>query len=262
MVTSPLLRLPLEVRRIIYAFALPFATNAPERQAANVLAERLMAELDWAAWANHPTVCNVKGRDAVWTRGCTALLAVSKQVHEETAAMLYGDNKFIVNIKFDGISFYLRWRTSQDLTLNRTYSFFGHLSQRNLLRIRHYVVNVELVDEYTGMIKYNCGGQGLPAGMRAQVRQLVELMAGVENLQAVNINLFHSPSGADTAFGRTSSEPQKGKEEAQAREVLAPFACLREVRRIEMTGVSEQHMKDLRRMMTAPKSKPAISECN
>lgn len=258
---SPLFRLPPEIRRIIYAFALPFATIAPERKIANTDGNR---EIDWAALQNNGQIRYRRGHDVVWTRGCTALLAVSKQIHEETAAILYGDNTFTIDIKFDAIKFHLRWRTAQDLTPSRTYLFLEHFSQRNLLRIRHYVVNVEPVDEYMGMIKYNYGGQGLVAGVRTQMSQLARLMAGVEALQAVNINVWHSACGIITVFNRTPSESRtairKEKEEAQARTILAPLACVRGVRTVEMTGLSDQHMEELRTMMTAPKSEPASND--
>lgn len=51
------------------------------------------------------------------------------------------------------------------------------------------MVNVEQVDEHTGMIMYNCGGQGLLMGVRGKVYKLVRLMVDVRSLQALSYNL-------------------------------------------------------------------------
>lgn len=257
---SPLLRLPLELRRLIYAFTLPFATTLPELKVAPKGFEYMHHEVRWVVLDGHSKLPSRIGHNVIWTRGCTALLAVSKQVHEETTAMLYGDNIFVVDVRFDAIDFYLSWLTAKNLTPNRTYSFLEHFSQRNLLRIKHYVVNVELVDEYTGMIKYNCGGQGLPAGIVAQVSRLVKLMASVEALQSVQINLRHS--SPKTTQSTKSQVANHLAQEAKARAILAPFERLRGVRKVKTTGISEKHVEDLRRRMTAPKSEQVIAECN
>lgn len=189
------------------------------------------------------------GNDVVWRRGCTNLLAVNKQVHEEAADMLYGDNTFVVDVTFESILFRYRWRTANNLTPNRNIGFMQHFSQRNLLRIRKYVVNVESVDDYTGMIKYNVGGRGLPAGIRAKVQQLVDLMGAVEELHRVELHLI---DGAVSRVRFPSGRVHRVlDEENYQTSMLDPFGELVGVRKVKVTGVGHEYARDMERKMTA-----------
>lgn len=198
------------------------------------------------------------GNDIVWRRGSTNLLAVNKQIHEETTDMLYGDNVFVVDVTFDAITFRYKWRTANNLTPNRTYAFLEHFSQRNLLRIRNYIVNVESVDDYTGMIKYNCGGRGLPAGIKAKVRELVDLLVDVPSLHRLDVHLI------DGAISRTrfpSGRVHRVLDEAnyaRTQGVLEPFRVLREVRRVGVSGTSEGFAGELEGSMAVLDKEPRL----
>ena len=165
--------------------------------------------------------------------------------------MLYGDNTFVIDVAFDKVAFRYRWRTENGLTPSREYLFLDHFSQRNLLRVKNYVVNVEFVDDYTGMIKYNCGGRGLPAGIRARVRELVDLLAAVPQLHHLQVHLI---DGAVSRVRFPSGRVHRVQDEsiyAQTQTVLDPFRALCGVRQVQITGVSEEYGQALSIDMTA-----------
>lgn len=194
------------------------------------------------------------GNDIVWRRGHTSLLAVSRQVHEEAADMLYGDNTFVIDVTFDAINFRYRWRTANNLTPNRTYRFLDHFSQRNLLRIRNYIVNVESVDDYTGMIKYNCGGRGLPAGIKSKVRELVDLLAVAPQLHRLQVHLI---DGAISRVRFPSGRVHRVQDESnyvQTQVVLDPLRALYGVRQAVVTGVDDEYKEALEKSMTADRT--------
>jgi hypothetical protein len=154
-------------------------------------------------------------------------------------------------VKFDTINFRHRWRSANGLCPNRNYAFLENFSQRNLLRIKKYVISVESVDDYTGMIKYNCQGRGLSAGMRTKVKELVEQLAAVECLHQVQVHLI---DGAISRVKFPSGRVHPVLDEAnyaQTQTVLEPFRALRGVRRVAVSGVSEEYAEDLTRSMTA-----------
>ncbi|KAF2823766.1 hypothetical protein CC86DRAFT_384318 [Ophiobolus disseminans] len=257
---STLLRLPLELRRQIYALTLPHTTTfevrlqhlpvPPTKSEYNLtFVRQVNGDGGWKMLRTLPRTERVTGNDIVWRRGCTNLLAVNKQIHEEATDMLYGDNVFVVDVSFDSINFRYRWRTANNLTPNRTYPFLDHFSQRNLLRIRNYIVNVESVDDYTGMIKYNCGGRGLPAGIQIKVRELVDLLVDVPLLHRLDVHLI------DGAISRTkfpSGRVLRVQDEANfadTQSVLDPFRALRGVRKPRVSGTSEGFKMELEKSM-------------
>jgi hypothetical protein len=260
---SPLLRLPSELRRQIYALLLPYTLNlalryqrSPDtvpRAEYNLTFVRQSTSSNgtWRMQKTSPKSDRETGNDVVWRRGCTSLLAVSKQIHEEAADMLYGENTFVVDVAFDKVSFRYRWRTESGLTPSRTFDWLEHFSQRNLLRVKKYVVNVESVDDYTGMIKYNVGGRGLPAGIRAKVRELVDLLVLVSELRKLEVHLIDGDiSRHRFPSGRVHRVQDEGHY-AQTQTVLDPFRALYGVRQVQVTGVSEEYAKALEVSMAA-----------
>ena len=259
---SPLLRLPVELRRLIYSCVLPYTTtfdvryqqspDPPAKSEYNLTFVRQKnGDGGWRMLRTLPRADRETGNDIVWRRGCTNLLAVNRLIHEETTDMLYGENTFVLDVTFDAINFRYRWRTANNLTPNRTYPFLEHFSQRNLLRIKKYIVNVESVDDYTGMIKYNCGGRGLPAGLRTKVRELVDQLAAAPCLHRLEVHLI---DGAISRVRFPSGRVHRVQDEAnyaQTQMVLDPFRALHGVRRAEITGVSEEYAEGLSRSMTA-----------
>ncbi|KAF1850973.1 uncharacterized protein K460DRAFT_274944 [Cucurbitaria berberidis CBS 394.84] len=259
---SPLLRLPVELRRLIYCYVLPHTTTfdvrlqrppdpAPKAEFNLTFVRQRNGDGGWRMQKTSPRTDRESGNDIVWLRGGTSLLAVNRQIHEEAADMLYGSNIFVVDVTFDTINFRYRWRTANNLTPNRAYQFLDHFSQRNLLRIKNYVVNVESVDDYTGMIKYNHGGRGLPAGIRRRVQELVDLLVVAPQLHRLQLHLI---DGAISRVKFPSGRVHRVQDESnfsQTQTVLLPFRALYGVRKAQVTGVSEAYAESLERHMVA-----------
>lgn len=158
---SPLLRLPIECRRLIYHYILPHTsffdprfqrgddTKLEHSEYNLTFVRETLGNGIWKMQKTLPRSDRELGNDLVWKRGCTSLLATNHQVHEECADLIYGSNVFVIDVTFDTIRFRQRWRTANNLTPSRDYSFLDHFSQRNLMRIKNYIINVEHVDDCT-----------------------------------------------------------------------------------------------------------------
>lgn len=213
--TSPFLRLPAELRVQIYGYLLPCTTRVPYKH----------------------------DHGLIWLRGCISLLAVNRQISEECLDLLYGQNIFVIEISYNRIDFRFRWMLpASGLTPNASYSFLDHFSQQNLQRIRKYLIHVELVDSYTGMIKYNCGGSGLYAGLREQVRRLVEALRCAGELRELELCFV---------------DGQKNPVASQV--VLEPLLLLRGVQNVILAGgVTPDFANRLQRRMKEGGERPAM----
>jgi hypothetical protein len=266
---SPLLRLPVELRRQIYTYILPSTSTfdirfqrgtgeQPERSEYNLtLVRGALGNGVWKMQKTLPKTDRETGNDVVWHRGSTSILGVCKQIHDECTDIIYGENMFVIDVAFDSIKFRYRWRTAANLTPNRSISFLNHFSQRNLMRIKNYVINVEHVDDYTGMIKYNTGGRGLTAGIREQVGSLVDLLSVVPYLHRLHIHLI---DGAISRIRFPSGRVHRVQDEknySQSQAVLDPFRRLYGVRKAEVTGVSDEYAKVLEKSMTDSRGVPS-----
>jgi hypothetical protein len=269
---SLLLRLPIELRREIYRYVLPY-TYTEETRRRNLPTKVFVPwkEVGGASQTlsypmNQALHSFQEGINVFWQRGCTRLLAINRQIHEECADMMYGDNLFVVYIAFDSIEFCYQFRTlapsNRSLTLKGKKDFLYHFSQRNLLRIRNYVINVEHVDAYTGMIKYNCGGRGLTVGIRRQVQSLVGMLAVAPGLQRLYVHLIRArvrlirlPEGEDADAKTNNSQPAD-----LTQTVLDPFMRLYDVREAKVTGASPAYEKTLEQSMMASRESRGIRE--
>jgi hypothetical protein len=108
-----------------------------------------------------------------WRRGNTSLFAVCRQLHEECADMVYGNNTFMLGVTFSNITFRFRFLLPSGMAPKREYNFLELMPARYMRRLRRVLVCVDHVDSYTGMIKYNVSGKGLMHGLRRQVLRLV-----------------------------------------------------------------------------------------
>lgn len=257
---SPLLRLPIEIRRQIYLFILAHTLNLAPRSA--TLPPRIEHNLtfvrqspssagSWKIQKTIPQHEREKGNDIVWQRGNTAVLCLNRQIHEEAADIIYGENTFVIDVTFDKIAFRYRWRTAIGLTPSRQFDWLEHFSQRNLLRVRNYVVNVESVDDYTGMVKYNVGGLGLPAGIRGKVRELVDLLVLVSHVRRLEVHLI---DGDISRHRFPSGRVHRVQDESHyqlTQTVLEPFKALCGVRHVQVTGTSEEYARALEVSMAA-----------
>jgi hypothetical protein len=101
------------------------------------------------------------------------------------------------------------------------------------------------------MIKYNVGGRGLPAGIRAKVRELVDLLVLVSELRKLEVHLIDGDiSRHRFPSGRVHRVQDEGHY-AQTQTVLDPFRALYGVRQVQVTGVSEEYAKALEVSMAA-----------
>lgn len=128
-------------------------------------------------------------------------------------------------------------------------------------------MTVYVADEYTGMVKYNTGGRGMLAGIRANVDKLAELLAAVRPcLRYIQICLedktqsetkllseFRLSNGA-----RHWSESELVADCEQRQSVVEPFRRLFDVREVKIEGVGEIYAHSLTRSMTA--SREALLE--
>jgi hypothetical protein len=119
-----LLALPLELRRKIYSHLLP-RTNF--------------------------NIQTYRGGRTIWEVGNIALFSVCRQLYDECAAMLYGENIFEIRVGYDRVEFVqlrkLKWNGVVPLSTPLFSDFFA---DRVVKRMRWVVVNIQYVDDYTG----------------------------------------------------------------------------------------------------------------
>lgn len=260
---SPFLRLPIELRQQIYTYILPYTSTfdvrlqrgtgeQPERSEYNLTYVRgALGNGIWKMQKTMPKTDRETGNDVVWRRGNIALLCVCRQIHDECVDMIYGSNMFVIDVSFNSINFRCRWRTANNLTPNRAILFLTHFSQKNLMRIKNYIINVEHVDDYTGMIKYNTGGRGLTAGIRDQVQNLTDLLSIIPYLHRLQIHLI---DGAISRVKFPSGRVHRVQDEqnySQSQVVLDPFNRIYGASKAKVTGVSAEYAKALEMSMTA-----------
>lgn len=189
-------------------------------------------------------------RNIIWRRGNTSLLAVCKQLHAECAALLYGENTFVIFVAYDTITFRFRWLLPNGLTPSRTYEFLDLVPPRYLKLIRRLLVTVDHVDSYTGMIKYNVGGKGLAFGLQGQMRTLVTAFLTPEspqnpgaktrnshNVKRISVKLLNGNDHLDTEKRNVVKAREtsiRGVDQVQT--VLEPLNELRDVVQVEITG--------------------------
>jgi len=239
---SPLLRIPIGKNGRTNLITLDFVNVTFEELRREIYCHLLPSTLKPSSQPN-----------IVWLRGCMTLLQVSRQLYEECAELLYGTNTFEIDIKYDSIRFRYTWLTATGLKPKMLYSFPSHFVQRNVRLIRHYVINVEHVDSYQGMIKYNCGGPGLTAGVRNQVRTFVQEIRKTKDFGRVEVRLT-SGSNVLSDLRRVKVHcVERGKDMEATQKVLEPFQDLKDVRWAEVSGaVTQEYAARIEQAMTEP----------
>jgi hypothetical protein len=131
------------------------------------------------------------------------------------------------------------------------YYFPDYFSQRNIQRIKNYVVNVEHCDDYTGRIKYNMGGVGLSAGVRSQVLNFVNEVKEGGDFGRVSVRLSYGNRILSDIRRVKVHCVERGRDSAAAQTVLSPFKYLRGVRRAEICGsVTPEYAAEIEDAMT------------
>ena len=158
---------PLEIRRQIYSYILPY-TIRKHRQ-------------------NEPPV---------WQLGSTTILAANRQIHEEAAEVMYGGSWFHFNVEYNKINFVFRYIKRDEYlpgcrATKACEEFFEAIGPRNVSRIRqlrvyisgpmHYENGIHtVIPRLTGITTMNAVDGGEPAwypptreGYQATMKALV-----------------------------------------------------------------------------------------
>lgn len=268
----PLLSLPLELRQQILRYLLPRTQdsandNTLASHARNFSAVQKRAQRGLRL-PNQPTGPAAAGTsNVVWQRGNVSVLSVCRQLHDECAELVYGDNTFLLFVTFSGISFRFRWVLSSGLAPSRSYDFLELMPQRYLRLVKRCVLHVDHVDSYTGMIKFNVGGKGLTHGLRKQVQRLVDALklpafegdengTGGRRLAKLNIRVSNGNAVLDSIKSQIVRDREGSVRVSEdLEEMLEPFAELRGVREVGITGaVTNTFARKLERTMMSQKT--------
>lgn len=254
----PFLRLPYELRRKIYLYLLPhtetkvsagsLVSTTGTSNAASSAHKIHLASLPSAKYTANTTL---------WHRGNTALLAVNKQLHSECASLLYGENVFVLWVSYDTIQFRFRWVLASGLAPSCTFDFLQLVKGRYLGLVRKVVVTVDVVDEYTGMIKFNVGGSGLVYGLKLQVAKLVKALRKAEReegLRRLTVRLQNGndgvPEGEKRGVSRMRERDVRSIDEVQG--VLEPLKELNGLREVILYGaITDAYKEDLKKIVMA-----------
>jgi len=233
----PLFQLPLELRQKIYQYLLPCTTQRGQAGFAQAFAK-------FISKTQQPQVQSSKSsEDIVWKRGQTSLLCVSRQFHDECAALLYGSSPFVLSVRYDKITFRYSFLLANGLAPSKPTNFLDLVPPRYLRLIKQLVVTIDHPDSYTGMINYNVGGKGLTHGLREQVQKLVDAMKSASKeqmgLNSIRVTLINGNKFMDAEkrnFVRTRENEFRGDDQVQG--VLEPFADLCRITQVEILGAS------------------------
>lgn len=285
----PLLRLPLELRQQIYSYLLPRTLDndggiggkpVVYTRKTNVICRRDgegKLVLPFAAEPQASSSASSSGSTTssatavapiVWHRGNTKILRACRQVHDECADLLYGGNTFLLFVTYAGVVFRYSWLLRSGYNVMRRYPFLELMPARYLQRLRRVMVNVEHVDGYTGMIKFNVSGKGLVLGVQKQIQRLVDALRSTVSesadsqpqgnstgavsctLTQVRIRISSANSIVDE-MKRLRQGGEGAKAVKDLDEMLAPFEQLSGVRDVEVTGaVTDELARRLERLMS------------
>ncbi|SMQ53051.1 unnamed protein product [Zymoseptoria tritici ST99CH_1A5] len=256
------LRLPLELRQQVYAYLLPrtqdhnnpnpLADHARNFSAVQKRGARGMIIPQANATSKGPS-------HVVWQRGNIHLMSVCRQVHDECAELLYGCNSFLLFVTFQGITFRFSWLLPSGLAPTRRYDFLELLPAKYLPLIKRAIINLDHVDSYTAMLKFNVSGKGLTQGLRKQVQRLVNALR--TNADAANddekrlAKIGIRVSNGNAFLDREKSEIVRQREGAikvseDLEVMLEPFGDLRGVREVQISGaVTDKFAASLKEKM-------------
>ncbi|KAG8630475.1 hypothetical protein KVT40_002094 [Elsinoe batatas] len=234
----PFFKLPLEIRQKIYSY---FAPRATARDATTI-------KLPFARNASPPSRFRSRKKPVIWERGQTNLLCLCRQMHDEYAAMLYGDSVFVVFVKYSSITFRYQWQLPSGLTPTSDMEFLESFSGQYLQLVRQVHIIVDHPDSYTGMIKYNVGGNGLTYGLWNQVKKLADVFSSregsVAGLNVLHVELINGNEYLDCEKRGIvrARERVQGTEDVQ--HVLEPLRQLRGIADIKVTGAVTSEFAD------------------
>ncbi|KAK5709120.1 hypothetical protein LTR17_020054 [Elasticomyces elasticus] len=251
----PLLALPLELRQQVLSYLLPRTkeqgvdTDPLARHARQFSAVKKRE----AKGLVLPSTSNGSGNgtsNIVWYRGHTRLFEVCHQLHSECADLVYGTNTFLLFLTYEGIKWRYRWLLPSGQAPMRNYPFLDLMPAQYMRLVKRVIVHIDLVDGYTGMIKYNVSGQGLVHGLRRQVQRLVSALKPGEDeekreLTRLAIRVSNSAM-SDTANRKRQSGKIVESSVEEVETVLQPFRQLFGVRDACVIGaVTQEYAREL-----------------
>lgn len=271
----PLLRLPLELRQQILLYLLPRTkemteTNFLAKHARHFSAVQKRASKGMALPAVEGEAARQTRHAAsnvVWQRGNTTLLRVCRQLHEECAELLYGGNTILLFLTYAGIKWRYRFLLASGSAPTTHKDFLDLMPKRYMRLLKRVVVNVDHVDSYTGMIKFNVSGRGLAYGLRQQVQKLVNVLkpdvgggdddddrdgnsAESRHLSSLRIRVSTSNAIAE-ALDRTRGEPKVSDDLTV---ILEPLRQLYGVHEAVVTGaVTPDFAAELEASLQSPR---------
>ena len=208
-----LLALPLELRQHIYIYTLPRTYNH-------------------------------QSKGIIWLRGNTNLLATNSQIHDEASRFIYSTNTFLIDVLYDCVTFDYKWSSANGLFPRSRLAFPEQLGDRYVGLLRNFQVTVHIIDQYTGMIKFNYGGYGLRDGLRDQVKFLCQGLSRIPEIRCLGIHLKD-----DTCAMKAAPR------------VLEPLLELNNVKQGIVTGNIEPPFKDiLHRHLNGAKKMISLSD--
>ncbi|PNS15542.1 hypothetical protein CAC42_801 [Sphaceloma murrayae] len=249
------LRLPLELRQKVYSYLLPSA-KAREATSIGLPFGRGDAESRFQS----------RKQPIIWEKGATNMLCVCRQIHDEYAAIMYGNSVFLIFVKYSSITFRYQWLLPSGLTPTSDMELLDAFPIKYLELIRQVHVSVDHPDSYTGMIKYNVGGKGLTYGVRKQVEKLAEVFkprkCSPAGLNLVQIDLSNGNEHLDCEKRGIvrARERVQGTEDVQ--KVLEPLKELRGITSVKISGaVTEAFAADLSEQMTSKAEQNMCIRC-
>lgn len=186
------------------------------------------------------------GHEVIWTRTDLNLLLVDKRTYNECIGVLYGENTFVVDVKFDSVMFrYHWWVVPSYVTPTRWHPFGTLLSDENRKKIKRLIIHIECPDEYTGMIKYNYGGRGLLTGIQTQVNRLAALL-GKTTLTQLQVHLNDGDISRVREF-LLGAKPENRKYELKSNMVLEPLKNHGlKAKKVQIKGVHIEYAESLK----------------
>lgn len=121
-----------------------------------------------------------------WIKGTTTLLAVSRQIHDEAAHIMYSRSTFEINIIWDCIYFDCQWLLPNGLAPCSKLAFPERISHQYIPLIQNLGISIGVPDNYTRMInKYNHSN-----GLRSQVESLCHVLRLMPSMKELSIHIL------------------------------------------------------------------------
>lgn len=135
-----------------------------------------------------PTTIVHASKDIYWIRAKTALLAVSRQIHNEAAHIMYGQLTFVFNIVWNRISFDCSWQPHNPWLRKKINEYPQEFPHRYLRFMQHFRVNVEVSDGDAQIVRANPGfGAGLKHLLRGQVECVCRALEVVPSIASLRV---------------------------------------------------------------------------